>query len=79
MLVAGGPGAAVDRWTPFRRFTDEVYQPPLLVSVRNIARYEAAVGDYQLVLDVQQGRERIPLAIRQIRSFLSAHKPTPAA
>src|SRR5215218_2616889 len=72
VLAAGGLVARVDHLNPFRSFSREVQHPTLLVSVRNLARYEAAVGDYELVLDVQRGRERIPLVIAGQRTLFVA-------
>ena len=45
---------------PFGSKTTDRSQPPLLLSIQDLARFEAASGNFQEVIDVQKERSHIP-------------------
>jgi hypothetical protein len=45
---------------PFAKKTTDRSQPTLLLSIQDLARFEAASGNFQEVIDVQQDRKYIP-------------------
>jgi uncharacterized protein DUF4230 len=45
---------------PFASKTTDRSQPPLLLSIQDLARFEAASGNFQEVIDVQKERSHIP-------------------
>jgi hypothetical protein len=45
---------------PFAEQTTDRSQPPLLKSIRDLSRYVAAEGNFQVVVDTQRNRENVP-------------------
>lgn len=65
LIVAAGLGLrAVDVFPELRNpFTTEQAdrsQPPLLLSIRDLSRYVAAEGNFQVVIDLQKDRKYVP-------------------
>jgi uncharacterized protein DUF4230 len=57
---------------PFRSQTIDRSQPVLLVSIQDLARFEAASGNFQVVVDIQQDQRFIPDIIFSQRSLFVA-------
>jgi hypothetical protein len=64
------------RWphlsNPFSSKTTDRSQPVLLLSIQDLARFEAASGNFQVVVDVQEDRSFIPDIIFSQRSLFVA-------
>ncbi|SCL25022.1 Protein of unknown function [Micromonospora nigra] len=45
---------------PFTKEQTDRSQPPLLLSIRDLSRYVAAEGNYQVVVDLQNDRRNVP-------------------
>jgi Protein of unknown function (DUF4230) len=64
------------RWphlsNPFKTKTTDRSQPVLLLSIKDLARFEAASGNFQVVVDVQQDKPYIPDIIFSQRSLFVA-------
>jgi hypothetical protein len=71
-LATFGSVGLVDRLNPFDRRTVDRSRPPLLQSIRDLSRYHAAVGDFQVVVDVEQSFEHVPLALAGQRTLFVA-------
>ena len=70
MAVLGG--ASVFGFNPFQlRHTDRS-QPVLLKSIQDISEYHAAVGNFEIVLDVEEDVEWLPDAIAGRRTLFVA-------
>jgi hypothetical protein len=67
----GGVGL-VDRLNPFGIRTVVQGPPPLLLSIKAISRYHAAVGNFQVVVDVEQDVEHVPAVIAGQRTLFVA-------
>lgn len=57
---------------PFKAQTTDRSQPVLLVSIQDLARFEAASGNFQVIIDVQQDRSFIPDILFSERSLFVA-------
>ena len=53
-------GALVERLNPFGTTTTDRSGPALLASIRDVSEYRAAVGDFQVVLDVERDVRFVP-------------------
>ncbi|HYN94397.1 MAG TPA: DUF4230 domain-containing protein [Pilimelia sp.] len=57
-------GQAADLWprlrNPFAEQTTDRSQPPLLLSIKDLSRYVAAEGNYQVVVDLERNRDNVP-------------------
>jgi hypothetical protein len=64
------------RWphigNPFTTKTTDRSQPALLLSIQNMARFEAASGNFQVIVDIQQDKKYIPDIIFSQRSLFVA-------
>jgi hypothetical protein len=58
--------------SPFKSQTIDRSQPVLLVSIQDLARFEAASGNFQVVVDIQQDQRFIPDIIFSQRSLFVA-------
>jgi len=57
---------------PFKTRTTDRSQPVLLLSIQNLARFEAASGNFQVVVDIQEDQKYIPDIIFSSRSLFVA-------
>jgi hypothetical protein len=57
---------------PFERSTVDRSQPAVLQAVRDLSRYHAAVGDYQVVVDIEKEVHWVPPAIAGERTLFVA-------
>lgn len=57
---------------PFGEETIDRSQPALLESVRDLSRYEAATGNFQVVIDVEKDAKWVPLSILGERTIFVA-------
>lgn len=62
LLVFGAQAAGLwPEWrNPFAKEQTDRSQPPLLKSIRDLSRYVAAEGDFQVVVDLQNDRRNVP-------------------
>jgi hypothetical protein len=72
VLVAGLVGALPHLSNPFAKEKVDKSQPVLLLSIQDLARFEAASGNYQVIIDVQEDRRFIPDIIFSQRSLFVA-------
>ena len=71
-LLTAGVGGVLNSLNPFHRVTTDRSQPPLLKAVRNLSRYHAAVGQFQVIIDLQHSRSHVPLALAGERTLFVA-------
>ena len=57
---------------PFASRTKDRSQPTLLLSIKDLARFEAASGNFQVIIDVQQDHKFIPDILFSKRSLFVA-------
>ncbi|HEY2795290.1 MAG TPA: DUF4230 domain-containing protein [Micromonosporaceae bacterium] len=57
---------------PFGSKTTDRSQPPLLLSIKNLARFQAATGNFQVVVDVTNDKSHIPDFLYSQRSLFVA-------
>jgi hypothetical protein len=73
-LVLGG--RALDIWpdlrNPFAKEQTDRSQPPLLQSMRDLSRYVAAEGNFQVVIDLQDNRQYVPEFLLNERTLFVA-------
>ncbi|WP_283137295.1 DUF4230 domain-containing protein [Rhizohabitans arisaemae] len=69
IAVILGLGLAVAWWSPFGESTVDRSQPVLLESIRNLSRYEAATGSFQVVVDLEKDAAWLPDAIKGNRTL----------
>lgn len=60
LLGVQATGILPDFRNPFAEQQTDRSQPPLLKSIRDLSRYVAAEGDFQVVVDVQRDRKNVP-------------------
>jgi len=73
LLLAGRAFNVFPNWAnPFGDETVDRSQPALLESVQDLSRYEAASGNYQVVVDVEKDAKFIPTAIKGERTLFVA-------
>ena len=65
LVVAAGFGLRAinifpDFKNPFSKEQADRSQPPLLLSIRDLSRYVAAEGNFQVVIDLQKNRKYVP-------------------
>ncbi len=73
LLLAGRAFNVFPSWAnPFGDETVDRSQPALLESVQDLSRYEAAAGNYQVVVDVEKDAKFIPAAIKGERTLFVA-------
>jgi hypothetical protein len=72
--LAVGPGLAgmLDVTLPFQTKTIDRSQPALLVSVQELSEYHAAVGNFEVVLDIEDDKSWVPGFIAGERSLFVA-------
>ena len=66
---------AVRGWDPFGRFGSETVdrsQPALLESIRDLSQYHAAVGNFQVVIDVERDVKFVPSVLAGQRTLFVA-------
>lgn len=73
LIVAIGIYAALPHLSnPFKSKTTDRTGPVLLLSIRDLARFEAASGSFQVIVDVQNDRSYIPDFLYSDRSLFIA-------
>lgn len=73
LLLAGRAFNVFPSWSnPFGDETVDRSQPALLESVQDLSRYEAAAGNYQVVVDVEKDAKFLPAAIKGERTLFVA-------
>jgi hypothetical protein len=72
LLVLGGQiGNVWPRWAnPFAEEQTDRSQPPVLQSIRDLSRYVAAEGNYQVVIDLERNRRYVPEFLLNERTLL---------
>ncbi|MEV0425408.1 DUF4230 domain-containing protein [Micromonospora sp. NPDC049836] len=60
LLGIQATGLLPDFRNPFAKEQTDRSQPPLLKSIRDLSRYVAAEGNFQVVVDVQKDRRNVP-------------------
>lgn len=65
--------AAALGWLPFQTRTTDHSQPVLLQSIQNLSQYHAAVGTFEVVVDVEDDVNWVPDFIAGERSLFVAH------
>jgi len=72
LLVLGGQISNVwPRWAnPFAEEQTDRSQPPVLQSIRDLSRYVAAEGNYQVVIDLERNRRYVPEFLLNERTLL---------
>jgi hypothetical protein len=65
-------GANMNGFNPFRSFQTDRSQPALLKSIRDVSQYHAAVGNFEVVIDVEDGVGWIPGIIAGRRTLFVA-------
>ncbi|HEY3261024.1 MAG TPA: DUF4230 domain-containing protein [Pseudonocardiaceae bacterium] len=72
VLAIGGVTSFVRGFNPFGSNTVDRSQPALLQSIRDLSQYHAAVGDFQVVIDVEQDVKLVPAALAGQRTLFVA-------
>lgn len=72
-LIGAGLVGLVPRLNPFGTDTVDRSAPALLQSVRDLSQYHAAVGDFQVVVDVEKDVRFVPSIIAGERSLFVAN------
>ncbi|WP_213454147.1 DUF4230 domain-containing protein [Rhizomonospora bruguierae] len=78
LLVAAGLGLRSvnifpDLKNPFSKEQADRSQPPLLLSIKDLSRYVAAQGNFQVVIDLQKDRRYVPdFLLNQRTLFIAA-------
>ncbi|HEU5107357.1 MAG TPA: DUF4230 domain-containing protein, partial [Micromonosporaceae bacterium] len=72
LLVLGGQIANVwPRWAnPFAEEQTDRSQPALLQSIRDLSRFVAAEGNFQVVIDLERNRRYVPEFLLNERTLL---------
>jgi hypothetical protein len=72
LLVLGGQlGNIWPRWAnPFAEEQTDRSQPPVLQSIRDLSRFVAAEGNYQVVIDLERNRRYVPEFLLNERTLL---------
>jgi hypothetical protein len=72
LLVIGGQITNIwPRWAnPFAQEQTDRSQPPLLQSIRDLSRYVAAEGNFQVVIDLERNRRYVPEFLLNERTLL---------
>jgi hypothetical protein len=72
LLVLGGQITNIwPKWAnPFAEEQTDRSQPPLLQSVRDLSRYVAAEGNFQVVIDLERNRRYVPEFLLNERTLL---------
>ncbi|SCG45380.1 DUF4230 domain-containing protein [Micromonospora inositola] len=60
LLGVQATGILPDFRNPFAKQQTDRSQPPLLKSIRDLSRYVAAEGNFQVVVDLQNDRQNVP-------------------
>jgi Protein of unknown function (DUF4230) len=73
LIIVGGIALLLPHLgNPFSAQKKDRSQPPLLLSIQDLARFEAASGNFQVIVDVQNDRKYIPDIIFSQRSLFIA-------
>ena len=73
VLAVGGVTSFWRGMNPFGTDTVDRSQPALLQSIRDLSQYHAAVGDFQVVLDVEKDVKLVPSIIAGQRTLFVAY------
>ncbi|NRQ32902.1 DUF4230 domain-containing protein [Nonomuraea sp. NN258] len=68
LLVVGGR-LAWSWWNPFGEQTIDRSQPVLLQSIKDLSRFEAATGNFQVVVDLEKDAAFLPDAVKGSRTL----------
>jgi len=72
LAVVIGGFTSMWRLNPFGTDTIDRSQPALLQSIRDLSQYHAAVGDFQVVIDVERDVKLVPSALAGQRTLFVA-------
>jgi Protein of unknown function (DUF4230) len=72
VLALLGSVSLIRGLNPFTHQTTDRSQPPLLKSIQNVSQYHAAVGNFQVVIDIQDSIKHIPSALAGERTLFVA-------
>ncbi|MFC4148796.1 DUF4230 domain-containing protein [Micromonospora mangrovi] len=69
LLGVQATGILPDFRNPFAKEQTDRSQPPLLKSIRDLSRYVAAEGNFQVVVDLQKDRNNVPAFLLNERTL----------
>jgi hypothetical protein len=72
VLALVGSASLLKGLNPFTQQTTDRSQPPVLKSIRNLSQYHAAVGDFQVVIDVENSISHVPTPLAGQRTLFVA-------
>ncbi|WP_458113485.1 DUF4230 domain-containing protein [Arthrobacter sp. R1-13] len=71
-VVLAVVGANMSGFNPFQSLQTDRSQPALLKSIKDVSQYHAAVGNFEVVIDVEDGVEWMPEIIAGRRTLFVA-------
>jgi hypothetical protein len=72
VVVIAVVGANMNGFNPFQSLQTDRSQPALLKSIKDVSQYHAAVGNFEVVIDVEDGVEWMPEIIAGRRTLFVA-------
>jgi Protein of unknown function (DUF4230) len=72
VLALVGSASLIRGLNPFGQQTIDRSQPPVLKSIQNLSQYHAAVGNFQVVIDVENDIKNVPAALAGQRTLFVA-------
>jgi hypothetical protein len=72
VLALVGSASLIRGLNPFTHQTVDRSQPPVLKSIQNLSQYHAAVGNFQVVIDVEDSIKHVPLQLAGQRTLFVA-------
>jgi hypothetical protein len=72
VLALVGSASLFRGLNPFGQQTIDRSQPPVLKSIQNLSQYHAAVGNFQVVIDVENDIKNVPSALAGQRTLFVA-------
>ncbi len=72
VLALVGSASLIRGLNPFTKQTIDRSQPPVLKSIRDLSQFHAAIGDFQVVIDVENSITHVPQALAGQRTLFVA-------
>ena len=72
VVVLAVVGANMNGFNPFQSLQTDRSQPALLKSIKDVSQYHAAVGNFEVVIDIEDGVEWMPDIIAGRRTLFVA-------
>src|SRR5215468_5689237 len=72
VLALVGSASLIRGLNPFGQQTIDRSPPPVLKSIQNLSQYHAAVGNFQVVIDVENDIKNVPAALAGQRTLFVA-------